>query len=93
MTKGVDELTKKMKSLSTSMNRTLKNLDEEIRKTQIKIRQGQIKKRPGVSVRKHKHHLANLLQQKTSFMRKKKNLSSSVASMNNIISKMKSLKH
>lgn len=93
MTKGIDELTKSMKKLSTKMEKSLNQLEKEIASTKLKIRQGQIKKRPGLSVTKHKYHLANLLKQKTKYMKKKKNLSASVSSMNNLIANMKALKH
>lgn len=75
------------------MEKSLENLDKEIASTKLKIRQGQIKKRPGLSITKHKFHLSNLLKQKTKYMKKKKNLASSVSSMNNLISNMKALKH
>ena len=93
MTKGINDLTKSMKKLSTKMEKSLNELDKEIASTKLKIRQGQVKKRPGLSVTKHKYHLTNLLKQRTKYMKKKKNLSFSVSSMNNLIANMKALKH
>lgn len=93
MTKSIDELTKKMKKLSTTMTKTLKELDEDIQKTKLKIRNGKVKKRPGLSLIKHQNHLHSLLKQRTQYMKSKKDLSSKVTAMNNLVANMKALKH